>query len=134
MRAFLAYRTGSGTSMSDPIRPAVDFAAYGNPSMANWDIEHPDTNEVLGFIVVWTADVAPAEAITDLGDPTDRTSMRTTPISQSGAQAIAGMLGIPVARVQNMTGTQVIRFLNRKDPIMNAEWRDTIATLVDQTD
>ena len=132
MRAFLATKVGTGTR-ADPFRPSVDFSLYPGESWAGWDIEHPDTDEVIGYICVWTGNVAPIGGI-DLGDPTDKVSMRTTTISNAAAQQIADLVGINANRVRNRTGVQIIKFLNRTQPVMSAEWGDAIADLIDETD
>ena len=129
MRAFLTLKAGTG-ARTDPFRPAATIT--GN--WASWDLEHPDTNEVLGYVVLSDMLTAPVDCLADLGDPTDKASMQSTPISNAAADTIAAMLGINRNRVRGMTGYQIIRFLNRTQPVMAASWGDTIAELITETD
>lgn len=128
-RAFLTGVMGTG-ARDDPWRPNVDLTGA---SWATWDLEHPDTLAIVGFIVLSGHTVAPDGAV-DLGDPLDSVSMRTTKITAASANQISDLLGINANRIRNMSGAQVIRFLNRKDPVMAAEFADFSATLVDETD
>jgi hypothetical protein len=140
MRAFLARKTGAGTKL-DPLRPDVNFATYGSPGWASWDLQHPDTDAVVGYIVVWTGASAPLEAVCDLGDPTDKVSMRSVQVGSVAARQVLDLLyGLgnysqgTVNNVANRTGAQVIKFLNRSEPVMAASWGATIAELIDETD
>lgn len=130
-RVFLAARTGDGTR-ADFWRPdlGADFWGYVGKRFM-WPVEHPDTNEPIGYICVFGGDVAPVGSI-DLGDPYDDVSLRQTSIGDQVARDIGQSYGFPWGRVKNATGEQVIAYLNKTNPLMMAEFDGALLILLDR--